>query len=83
MRQWRGGFGVVHHFKWRAGLAEALERRVAIYRREKVSWVGESEWVLAYLAKHGRIVPEHFAARPGWRAGTGGAAGEPGVREGE
>lgn len=62
-----GTSGIVHHFKWRAGLAEALARRVDICRREKVPWVDESERVLAYLAEHGRIVPEHFGARAGWR----------------
>lgn len=62
-----GTSGIVHHFKWRAGLADALTQRVAIYRREKVPWVDESERVLAYLAEHGRIVPEHFAPRTGWQ----------------
>ena len=47
--------------------AEALARRVAIYRRERVPWVDESERVLAYVAEHGRIVPEHFAAMVGWQ----------------
>lgn len=66
-RALRGPGVVVHHFKWRAGLLEALARRVEIYRRERVSWVGESERVLAYFARHGRIVPEEFGARMGWQ----------------
>lgn len=67
MRRWDGAAGTVHHFKWRAGLAEALERRVEVYRREKVSWIGECQRVVAYLAEHGRIIPEHFGARLGWQ----------------
>ena len=66
-RELRSAHGIVHHFKWRAGLVEALTRRVEIYRHQKVPWVGESERVLAYLTKHGRIVPEDFNARPGRR----------------
>ena len=62
-----GASGIVHHFKWRARLAEVMSQRIGIYRREKVPWVDESERVLAYLAEHGRIVPEHFAAKPGWQ----------------
>lgn len=67
MQAWNGARGTVHHFKWRAGLVEALQRRVAVYQREKVPWVGECERVVAYLAEHGRIVPEQFAARHGWQ----------------
>ena len=63
----RGLVVMVHHFKWRAGIREVLERRVAVYQRENVPWVGESVRVLDYLALHGRLVPEDFAGREGWR----------------
>ena len=66
-RELTGRSAAVHHFKWRAGLLEALRRRAEIPRREGVPWAGESERVLAYFAREGRIVPEHFAARPGWQ----------------
>ena len=57
---------VVHHFKWHAAVVPALESRAELLRRQKVSFAVESERVLTYLAEHGRLVPEHFDARPGW-----------------
>lgn len=66
-RELRDYSGIVHHFKWRAGLKEAMERRIEIYHREKVPWVDESERVLAHLVEHGRIVPECFSAKNGWQ----------------
>jgi hypothetical protein len=62
-----GRRATVHHFKWKAGVIAALQRRVEIHRRQRVSWIGEAERTLAYFTEHGRIVPEQFGARPGWR----------------
>lgn len=66
-REFSGEPAVLHHFKWRAGLVEALQRRLQVDRRESVPWTGEAVRVLDYVKCHGRIVPEHFAARRGWQ----------------
>ena len=56
----------VHHFKWRASLREALERRVSYYEKANIPSLPESRRVLDYIKLKGRIVPEEFNARPGW-----------------
>lgn len=56
----------VHHFKWRNGIFEALKRRIRVYRNtQDVRWshtAQESERVVDYLEKNGRLVPEDFGA---------------------
>jgi hypothetical protein len=59
----------VHHFKWRAGLPEALARRIKIYKRQNFPCIAESTRILNYLEKHKRIVPSDFRARRGWKPG--------------
>jgi hypothetical protein len=57
---------LIHHFKWRQGIAEALQRRVDLYARQRLAARRESEKILDYLLAKGRIVPEDFHASPGW-----------------
>lgn len=46
----------IDHYKWRAGLLEALERRVRIYESHNSPWSGESKRFLEHYARHGRIL---------------------------
>jgi hypothetical protein len=56
---------VIHHFKWRAGLPEALERRREIYGQAGLD-CEEATRILDYINVKGRIVPEEFNVKPGW-----------------
>ena len=57
---------VVHHFKWRQGLLEALKRRVETYKRAGFLAFPESERIIEYLDATGRIIPGDFEAVQGW-----------------
>jgi hypothetical protein len=57
---------VIHHFKWRAGLLEALQRRVAVYKRERWNNHRESERALRYFEKHGCVKLSDLTVRQGW-----------------
>lgn len=57
---------VIHCFKWRRGLQEALERRVITYKADRLSSYVEAERILLYLQTNGRIVLEDFDAKQGW-----------------
>jgi hypothetical protein len=58
---------VVHHFKWRQGLIEALNRRRKIYLQSGYGAHGEADAVIDYMSTHGRIIPQEFGAVEGWR----------------
>lgn len=58
---------VIHHFKWRAGLIPMLRKRQESYSKSGVVWLKEVDNVLNYLQKKGRIIPEEFNAKQGWR----------------
>lgn len=59
--------GVAHHFKWRAGLLEALAWRIENEERARLPWSRESARLSEYLREHGRVVPEDVGAAVGWR----------------
>jgi len=68
----------IHHFKWTSTLRSALIRRVGFLdqrklevsdesKRGKPEVQDESKRVLSYLNAKGRIIPEEFHARMGWK----------------
>ena len=60
----------IHHFKWRLGLKEALEKRIDTYKKANVKNGAESERILLHLQKNGRIIPEEFKVKKGWNPAT-------------
>jgi len=58
---------IIHHFKWRQGLLEALHRRRQLYLQAGYGAHGEADVVINYISAHGRIIPEEFAAVEGWQ----------------
>jgi hypothetical protein len=61
----------IHHFKWRHGLKEALERRIVTYKAQKIANYSESEHIISYLKKNERIAPEEFNPKKGWNPSIG------------
>jgi len=56
----------VHHFKWRAGVLDALQRRINCYQEQGIPWWVESKRVLDYFSTRDKFDLTDFETRLGW-----------------
>lgn len=61
--------GTIYHFKWRAGILEAVKRRLDLYKKAGIGPYTDSERIIEYFEKNGRLIPSDFSLRDGWRPG--------------